>query len=293
MRTSNMGIWSLALIATLTACGEGKFTGNTQVARRDATSDVPPGGPGSPTSGNPNSPNSQEPGGSGPGDGSSPGATPSSNPGTTPGSSTPGNTPGSTPGGSPTGDSTDNVPGTSNPGPDWAEIIETIFRPAPFVEGPDRPIDFVAPNDGVFHIGDGAFPASTCQTQLRQTRLEGTSFFFEFDVTENDTQVNVELNDVCGVDHPTNLATLTRVGDSTVQQQRGLPLGRGSLGIVDMALGRVTLPAGKYVLRVESQPNTQIITPSTPQGDRDDILIKRVRVHANKPVIRGNVRAGN
>jgi hypothetical protein len=145
----------------------------------------------------------------------------------------------------------------------------------------------------VFHIGDGAFPASTCQTQLQNTRLEGTSFFFEFDVAENDTQVNVELSDVCGVDHPTNVATLMRVSDSNVRQQRSLPIGRGSLGIVNMALGRVTLPAGKYVLQVESQPNVRVITPSTPQGDRDDILIKRVRVHANKPVIRGNVRAGN
>jgi hypothetical protein len=162
------------------------------------------------------------------------------------------------------------------------------------VEGPDRPIDFVAPHDGVFHIGDNAMEASTCLGQLNQHELKGTAFFFEFDVAENNTQVNIELRDVCGVDYATsNLATLSRVGDAASQQERLLPQGRGSQGIVNVALGRTTLAAGKYVLRIESRPNARVITPRTPQGDRDDILIKSVRVHANKPVTRGDVRAGN
>jgi len=288
-RISLLAFGILAGSLSVAGCGEGKFTGNTPVvAKRDGTT---PGGtnPDGTTPGGGDTPGST-PGTGGPGDPNGPGTPGDPNGPGTPGSPNGPGTPGTpgTPGSSP-----DDIPGTDAPGVNWGEIIQSILRPRPFVEGNDNPITFVPDNGAVFHIGDNAMDASTCLGQLTVTPLVGTMFFFEFEVPEGGTQVNVEVIDVCGVDYSTtNRATLVRDGEATPSQERILPQGRGPNGRVDIALGRVTLPAGKYTLKVESTPNTRVITQRTPNGDRDDFIIGKVKVHANKPIVRGNVRAG-
>jgi hypothetical protein len=134
--------------------------------------------------------------------------------------------------------------------------------------------------DKVFHIGDNNYPVSSCKDQIDSYPLSGTRYFFEFEVTEPQTQIGIAMNKLCGVDYMlTNTSRLTRDG-VTVQVQPVLPAASS------IQYQGLTVEPGRYSLVVESNKNFNKVK----SGDFDDFLVGNIVVTANKPIGNGAVR---
>lgn len=179
------------------------------------------------------------------------------------------------------------VPGASqNPTNSTADTVQTIngiintIRNNIDVTSTDREIIFGG--DKVFHIGDGRFPASSCQSQLKAYDLSGTKYSFEFDVVEDGTVVEMDVLTVCGVDYSdSNYLRLVKNGSENLEQER-LVAGRLRADLKNM-----TLQKGRYMIQVESTLNTRVAVEG---GDNDDFIVGKVRIRASKKVIAGGVR---
>lgn len=179
---------------------------------------------------------------------------------------------------------------TTGSGINWGEIINELAQKAgPIFGGDDSTIDFDAGNGRVFHIGDNEMENSTCLGNLTVEPLSGTGFYFEFDVAETVTQVDIQIVDICGVDYSdSNYMSLTK--DGGVFKDGFISKG-GLFAKSDVDLGKITLDVGHYVLMVESRPNQRSITPQTPEGDRDDFIVGKVTIHSDHPLVKGRVYA--
>lgn len=179
------------------------------------------------------------------------------------------------------------VPGTSQgPTNSTADTVQTIngiintIRNNIDVTSNDREIIFGG--DKVFHIGDGRFPASSCQSQLRAYELSGTKYSFEFDVVEDGTFVEMDVLTVCGVDYSdSNYLRLVKNGSENLEQERLIA------GRLRADLKNMTLQKGRYMIQVESTLNTRV---GVEGGDNDDFIVGKVRIRASKKVIAGSVR---
>jgi hypothetical protein len=131
-----------------------------------------------------------------------------------------------------------------------------------------------------FHIGDANFnPNSNCSTRLKFHNINGTKYFFEFEVTKDDTTIELAINEVCGVDYSdSNFAA--------IEDASGISLQRKPIPNNDtIKYEAVTLKAGKYKMIVESTPN-----PAN-NGDRDDFMVKKLEIKSNKQIIAGKIGA--
>lgn len=142
----------------------------------------------------------------------------------------------------------------------------------------DKRIEFGV--DKVFHIGDNNYPDSSCKEQIDAYPLSGNRYYFEFEVTEPQTQLGIVLNKLCGVDYLiTNTSRLIRDGQ-VLQMQPVLP---PSSSIQYQGL---TVEPGRYSLVVESNKNFNKVRT----GDHDDFIVGNIVVTANKPIRNGVVR---
>ncbi len=134
--------------------------------------------------------------------------------------------------------------------------------------------------DKVFRIGDDNYSNTSCKEQVASYKLSGTRYFFEFEVTEPQTQVDVSINKVCGVDYLlTNSTKLIK--DSQIFQVQ--PVLKTTEKIQYQS---VTLEPGKYAVIVESGINYTEVQ----KGDHDDFLVGDIAIKANKKIGGGNVR---
>ncbi len=158
-------------------------------------------------------------------------------------------------------------------------IVNTI-RNNIDVRRTDREVIFGG--DKVFHIGDGRFPASSCQSQLKAYPLSGTKYSFNFNVLEDGTRVELDLLTVCGVDY-SNSNYLSLV------QSSGASLARELIrsGVSRSDLNTITLNKGQYAITVESTMNN---TVGVEGGDNDDFIVGGVRIRASKNITAGDVR---
>jgi hypothetical protein len=142
----------------------------------------------------------------------------------------------------------------------------------------DKKIEFGV--DKVFHIGDNNYPDSSCKEQIDTYSLSGNRYFFEFEVTEPQTQLGIVINKLCGVDYLlTNSSRLLRDG-ATLQVQPVLPPSNS------IQYQGLTVGPGRYTLVVESNKNFNKVST----GDHDDFLVGNIVVTANKPIRNGVVR---
>jgi hypothetical protein len=142
----------------------------------------------------------------------------------------------------------------------------------------DKKIEFGV--DKVFHIGDNNYPDSSCKEQIDTYSLSGNRYFFEFEVTEPQTQLGIVINKLCGVDYLlTNTSRLLRDG-ATLQVQPVLPPSNS------IQYQGLTVGPGRYALVVESNKNYNKVST----GDYDDFLVGNIVVTANKPIRNGVVR---
>lgn len=138
--------------------------------------------------------------------------------------------------------------------------------------------------DKVFHIGDANFSVdSECAAQIRAYPLKGTRYFFEFEVLQDDTKVDVTLNKICGIDYnESNIMHLQADGKDL--EQKGL-----KKGDTTAAFTQKTLKKGKYSILVESKA-AGAQNPQTP-NDHDDYILGMVQIKGDKPLKPGKVGA--
>lgn len=148
----------------------------------------------------------------------------------------------------------------------------------------DKGIEFGG--NGIFRVGDGRAEDSSCKTTLDTFELEGSAFSFEFNVLEDDTEVEISVNRICAIDYDDSNFISLIMKEAILSLP--LPLKREVLPTQVIAVGdeplapfssSFTLKKGSYAIRVESQKN------SNHGSDRDDFIIGNIRVNANKPVV--------
>lgn len=134
--------------------------------------------------------------------------------------------------------------------------------------------------DKVFRIGDDNYPNSSCKDQVASYPLSGKRYFFEFDVVEPQTMVDISINKVCGIDYV--LTNSTRlIKDNQIFQAQPL------LRVTDrIQYQSITLEPGKYAVIVESTVNYTEVR----KGDFDDFVVGDIAIKANKKIGGGNVR---
>jgi hypothetical protein len=164
------------------------------------------------------------------------------------------------------GDSSEKSP-TPNPNPE-----------PPVIQPKDEEIRFGV--DKVFRIGDDNYSNTSCKQEVASYNLSGTRYFFEFQVTQPQTVVNISINKVCGVDYADSNATRLTNGVQVLQVQ---PVAASNQKIQYQS---VTLNPGTYAVLVESKVNYSRIR----QGDFDDFLVGDIAIVASKKIEGGRVR---
>lgn len=145
--------------------------------------------------------------------------------------------------------------------------------------GPSNQISQPTPNsivfgqDKVFHIGDGRFENTSCKEEVSQLPLNGTAFFFQFEVLNDNTTVNINVAKICGVDYQTNTFEIYALS-SRVQGQY-IPLTATTL-----AGGPVKLNKGAYSVLLTSGLGKD----GDNTTDRDDYIVGKVTVEGNQAV---------
>jgi hypothetical protein len=135
-------------------------------------------------------------------------------------------------------------------------------------------------DDKVFHIGDNQYPASSCKDQIDTYKLSGNRYYFQFQVTEPGTVVDISVNKICGVDYSrSNIAYLQ--ANRRVFESRPLAVSGERL-----QLSGVTLDPGTYALVVESRRDYSRVRG----GDNDDFLVGQISIKASKKIVGGFVR---
>jgi hypothetical protein len=132
----------------------------------------------------------------------------------------------------------------------------------------------------VFHIGDGKYSESSCKQRIDAYALTGTRYFFEFEVTQPSTAVDVSINTICGVDYPqVNWSRL--VNGATSRPLKVLPVSADRLTV-----DRLTLDPGRYALVVESGIGQE----NPAERDHDDFIVGKIAIKADKKINAGAVR---
>lgn len=160
---------------------------------------------------------------------------------------------------------------------DILEGLKKIIFPEDTINDENR---IVFGNAKGFHIGDDNFdPNSNCATRLKMHNINGSKYFFEFEVKKDDTRIDITINEVCGVDYAdTNFASIEDAAGTAIQKK---PVPGNSAIKYDS----VVLKAGKYKMVVESTPNAQN------NNDRDDFMVKKLEIKSDKPIIAGKIGA--
>lgn len=144
--------------------------------------------------------------------------------------------------------------------------------------------EIVFGSNKVFHIGDGQMSGSSCLGELFTFSLAGKQYYFEFEVTQPGTAINLTIEKVCGVDYPdTNYVSIQQNGAAIVTPQLI------SAGALNLAVPSATLNAGKYVVLVESRVGTA--SGIGGPGDADDFVVGNIRIKGTKAIKPGKVGA--
>lgn len=138
--------------------------------------------------------------------------------------------------------------------------------------------------DKVFHIGDDNFNSdSECAARIRAYPIRGTRYFFEFEVTQDQTTVDVGVEEICGIDYQETDWIYLNSSNATLDT-RALPKGTGSAQFTGKLLG-----PGVYTVVIESR-TAGAENPQVP-SDHDDFIVGKVHIKADKPIKPGRVGA--
>ncbi len=128
--------------------------------------------------------------------------------------------------------------------------------------------------DKVFHIGDNKYENTSCKEQVSQLPLEGNAYFFQFEVLNDNTAVDVTVGKICGVDYTSNTYELYS-GNSRVQGRYIQRLGTTASG------SRMILRKGTYNVVLSSGLGRY---NGSSQADLDDYIVGNVTVKGNQAI---------
>lgn len=274
MRWTIIGLLSLIVLITQTSCGQASFTGSSGGSNSNPPSTPPVvnNGPGTGTTPGPTTPVVPGVNGSVPGTPTTPPGGGSTSPNPLPGA------PGSpgyngAPGYQP-------IPGgngqCTTPPCQQSGVPTPEYGPIGQVQQP-TPNSVVFGKDQVMHLGNGNYPNTSCMDKVSAIPLSGSIYFFQFQVNQDNTSVNVNVANICGVDF----------GSSTLQ----LAQGSGKIGETIVPRGATTLGLPSYVLN-RGVYNVYIYAgkgngSDGPTWDIDDFIVGQVQVTANQSITPG------
>lgn len=302
MRWTIIGLLSIVILMTQTSsCGQASFTGNGSSSSNPPAGNNPanpqnggtvPGGqtPGT-TSPIPGAPGSGTPGSGTPGNGNVPSSGTTTPPPTgtyVPGVIFPGTTsPNYSPGMPGTSSGSPNIPGynpiPSCPGGPCQQGIPTpTYGPIGQASQPN-PNSMIFGNSQSFHIGNNAYQSTSCKAQVASLALAGSVYFYQFQVMQDNTSVNINVASLCGVDYTTNVVQLAQ---NTSNPASPIPNAMGQLmipkGASSVALPSTVLNKGVYTVYVYSGHGDGVAFPTT---DIDDFVIGQVQISGNQAVM--------
>lgn len=128
--------------------------------------------------------------------------------------------------------------------------------------------------DKVFHIGDNKYENTSCKEQIAQLPLEGNAYFFQFEVLNDNTMVDINVGKICGIDYTSNTYELYS-GKSRVQG-RYIPRQGTTVEGTNLMLRRgtynVVLSSGLGRYNSSSKP------------DLDDYVVGNVTIKGNQAI---------
>jgi hypothetical protein len=145
--------------------------------------------------------------------------------------------------------------------------------PADQISQPN-PNTIVFGQDKVFHIGDGRFQNTSCKDEISQLPLTGTAYFFQFEVLNDNTTLNINVAKICGVDYQTN--TFEIYGLTSRLQGQYIPLNSPTA-----SASNVTLKKGAYSILLTSGWGKDTDSSA---ADRDDYIVGKVTVEGNNAI---------
>ncbi len=181
-------------------------------------------------------------------------------------------------------------PDTTVPGP-AVDPSQGKPDPAPGpVSEPDKTVEFGAAE--IFRIGDGyAHSSSACVGQVNTYKLSGTKYFFQFEVMEDDTGVDLSIGRVCGVDNPQfDVFSLLNEKTKAIElAEKILPKETETNGVPWVPYPAFKLKKGIYSVVIHSKNKEGKVypvgTPLDPKKDEyDDFIVGNIKVKATKQV---------
>lgn len=134
--------------------------------------------------------------------------------------------------------------------------------------------------NSVIRIGNGEMSGSSCRLVVSLLPLKGSVYFFQFEVTADNTAVNINIGRACGIDYSSGTVQLAS-GKAIVSQ----PLAAGSSSV---SLPSQTLNRGMYTLYVYAGKGDDV---RGPKWDIDDFLVGNVSINANQAIKPGQFGA--
>lgn len=127
-----------------------------------------------------------------------------------------------------------------------------------------------------FHIGDGNMDATSCKLQLNVHSVKGVKYFFEFNVLEDDTEIGINADTLCGLDYESGNNAYLLAGQNTLQSYN-LNAGQESINFDNIRLNR-----GKYAILFESQAYSGSANDDGigAAGDHDDYIVGGITVRS-------------
>lgn len=155
-----------------------------------------------------------------------------------------------------------------------------------FKQVSDTKINFGDSN--VFRIGDGTSGIqSACASELGGYDLKGTTYYFQFEVLEDDTAIDLTIGKLCGVDRDgkTTINLLKASDNSIAQAETGVPTDASGRSAAYLPYPQFTLAKGLYSLVVKSNNVNGGTGPAQPGVDEfDDFIIGSIEITGQKPV---------
>lgn len=150
------------------------------------------------------------------------------------------------------------------------EESSVVAPPVPQFTGNDRSVSFGS--NETYRLGDGDATDTSCATDLGGLSTAGTAFQFTIEVMNDNTDLDIRFEDICGVDFSNNLVSLSR--DNTIIALDALP---PLTEVREYQFDDV--PAGIYMIRVEAGAKFQ-----GPDVDLDDFIVGKLLINANQDV---------
>ena len=172
--------------------------------------------------------------------------------------------------------------------PNVSDVKSETPKPVPV---DDKSIEFGASE--IFRIGDGfASSGSACVGQVNSYKLSGTKYYFQFEVADDNTQIDLSIGRICGVDQ-IDKDTFSLINEGTKMLElaekpllKSVEFGPEKPWIPYPAF---TLKKGLYSVVIHSKNILgKVVAPGTPldpsKDEHDDFLVGNIKLKASKKV---------